>query len=710
MADCGGGGRGAPRRRAGAEAGGARGRAAAAAARRTSTATPRRFSSAAEALAAASSTPSMPPKFMTARDMEANLRAFMQAIDARVEALHATVAAAAGRLERDRVSKINRTLVRWFVVHTAKAVQGWKEVVARTRRLRGAAAAQWRDALLARVYRTWVALVLEGRSVRHQARRALGHWVNRLASLCFVAWGDAAREAAEVRRALLGRAVGRMLHRLLAATFVPWCDHVVKMKASRALGRRVVARMQNALLAVTFDAWTDAVADARASRVERLRGAAGRLLHRTAALAFGGWRDGARAQVEERHATLAAVVQRMMNRLACFAFDEWVTWLARRTEVKRRAAYAIGPGRLQGLVWRTWRAAVVEARRERERQWVIDLIGESAPAGGGEPSEALAACLEGLAQLRTEVAVRSAARERRARGGGARAPAAAAAVAVAEPVRGHDVRGVGGGARCRRRRAPAGLGARAPAAHARVFRRVGRRRGGGVGAATAAAAGGGNVHQSPFTPRARCVAARRSRDPRLSAGDSCQGGGAADESAARDDLWALVRPRRQDEGVSRPRSSRRCADAECSARRNLRRVDRRGRRRACVPRGAAPRRGGPPPPPHGRPRIRRLARRRARPGGGAPRHPRSRRPEDDESPRVLRLRRVGNVARPSDGGEAARCVCDRPWTAAGTRVAHVAGGGGGGEAGARAAVGDRSHRRVRASGRRRAVRGARGVS
>ena len=367
------------------------------AARRTSP--PRRFSSAAEALAAASSTPSMPPKFMTARDMEANLRAFMQAIDARVEALHATVAAAAGRLERDRVSKINRTLVRWFVVHTAKAVQGWKEAVARTRRLRGAAAT------LARVYRTWVALVLEGRSVRHQARRALGHWVNRLASLCFVAWADAAREAAEVRRALLGRAVGRMLHRLLAATFVPWCDHVVKMKASRALGRRVVARMQNALLAVTFDAWTDAVADARASRVERLRGAAGRLLHRTAALAFGGWRDGARAQVEERHATLAAVVQRMMNRLACFAFDEWVTWLARRTEVKRRAAYAIGPGRLQGLVWRTWRAAVVEARRERERQWVIDLIGESAPAGGGEPSEALAACLEGLAQLRTEVAV-----------------------------------------------------------------------------------------------------------------------------------------------------------------------------------------------------------------------------------------------------------------------------------------------------------------
>ena len=219
------------------------------AARRTSTSPPRRFSSAAEALAAASSTPSMPPKFMTARDMEANLRAFMQAIDARVEALHATVAAAAGRLERDRVSKINRTLVRWFVVHAAKAVQGWKQVVERTRRLRGAAAAQWRDALLARVYRTWVALVLEGRSVRMQARRALGHWVNRLASLCFVAWADAAREAAEVRRALLGRAVGRMLHRLLAATFVPWCDHVATMKASRALGRRVVSRMQNALLA-----------------------------------------------------------------------------------------------------------------------------------------------------------------------------------------------------------------------------------------------------------------------------------------------------------------------------------------------------------------------------------------------------------------------------------------------------------------------------
>ena len=91
------------------------------AARRTSTSPPRRFSSAAEALAAASSTPSMPPQFMTARDMEANLRAFMQAIDARVEALHATVAAAP-RVHlrfREAVNVGGRARVgRWQAVHT----------------------------------------------------------------------------------------------------------------------------------------------------------------------------------------------------------------------------------------------------------------------------------------------------------------------------------------------------------------------------------------------------------------------------------------------------------------------------------------------------------------------------------------------------------------------------------------------------------------
>ena len=159
-------------RRAGAEAGGARGRRQRQAARR-------RRRRAAEVLVggggvAASSTPSMPPKFMTARDIGANLRAFMQAIDARVEALHATVAAAAGGSARSRI-KINRPRSMVRRAHGERCrVEGGRRAHAAAARCGGGAVA--RRAPRPRLPHV-VALVLEGAAAL--ARRALGHWVNR---------------------------------------------------------------------------------------------------------------------------------------------------------------------------------------------------------------------------------------------------------------------------------------------------------------------------------------------------------------------------------------------------------------------------------------------------------------------------------------------------------------------------------------------------
>ena len=61
-------------------------------------------------------------------------------------------------------------------------------------------------------------------------------------------------------------------------------------------------------------------------------------------------------------------------------FEAWVSQTATTIAIKKRAAFAIGPGRLLHMVIRTWAHNAREQKRQAERDWVTGLMEESLPA------------------------------------------------------------------------------------------------------------------------------------------------------------------------------------------------------------------------------------------------------------------------------------------------------------------------------------------
>ena len=106
--------------------------------------------------------------------------------------------------------------------------------------------------------------------------------------------------------------------------FAAWveCTHS-EIERRASLLRKTAMRFAHATLVRTFEAWcesTQLAAEAQADREQRARTLVRQWLHRRESMTFGAW---------------------LSHAHSCKA-------------IKRRAAYAIGPGRLLHMVMRTW--------------------------------------------------------------------------------------------------------------------------------------------------------------------------------------------------------------------------------------------------------------------------------------------------------------------------------------------------------------------
>ena len=112
--------------------------------------------------------------------------------------------------------------------------------------------------------------------------------------------------------------------------------------------RRAAMRLVNASLVQTLDAWKQLV---QLNLVER-------------------------AQREQR---AVAMYARWLFGTVAVCFQAWAEWKDDVRAIKRRAANAIGPGRLLHMCMRTWAAAVREQVRQKQKDWVASLLGDELP-------------------------------------------------------------------------------------------------------------------------------------------------------------------------------------------------------------------------------------------------------------------------------------------------------------------------------------------
>jgi len=128
---------------------------------------------------------------------------------------------------------------------------------------------------------------------------------------------------------------------------------------------RAVSRMANRLAAMAFDMWHSNVLADQARRKALLQKIGNRIANRTSTLAFDRWKSQIAEQKSQtqRARQLAA---RMLYAMVGRCFDGWMKFIDWQRRIFRRAAYAIGPGRLLSMAIYSWIVMVREARAERD--------------------------------------------------------------------------------------------------------------------------------------------------------------------------------------------------------------------------------------------------------------------------------------------------------------------------------------------------------
>ena len=326
-------------------------------------------------------------------------------IVARVGALEETMDTVHGSSMRDRDRKMERTLRRWQHGIMSVAWEAWSKVVKGQRELLNRTARHWSNATLSSVWKRWREMVEDARGQRQKVTQVVARMRNRIAAVAFARWKEM-WEDIKRQWEVASRALGRMLNRQAAIAFITWKDAVQSAKDQRAAVARTLSRMRNRHLAMTFDGWHHAVEEAKEQR-ERVAKVVGRMRNRTVAVAFDSWRNEVSATVSARRELLRNVANRVANRGLTLAFERWKAqineqkeqiarakqlaarmlnaltgrcfdgWVAFATEQKRilrRAAYAIGPGRILSVAYYTWAEHVREALAERAHANMIGTI------------------------------------------------------------------------------------------------------------------------------------------------------------------------------------------------------------------------------------------------------------------------------------------------------------------------------------------------
>ena len=315
-------------------------------------------------------------------------------LSARVTSLEEVLDQVHGASLRDRERKLEAVVRRWHHGILSVAFDGWCKVVKGQRELLNRTARHLLNAQLSMVWKRWREVVAEAQEQRQIVAKALGRMRNRVVARSFDAWKSVWED---VRRQweVAARAVQRMRNRHSAIAFETWRDAVETAKAHRAAVLKVLVRMRNRLLHVAFEGWHHATQAAKWQREQMARVTA-RLRNLAVVLSFEAWRDDVQATVNSRREVLRRVSNRMVNRTLTLAFERWKgqvveqkqqiarakqhaarmingllgkcfdAWTAFEKElkrIKRRATYAIGPGRILFITYSTWAAHVREVRQ-----------------------------------------------------------------------------------------------------------------------------------------------------------------------------------------------------------------------------------------------------------------------------------------------------------------------------------------------------------
>ena len=168
--------------------------------------------------------------------------------------------------EKQRQQLLAKIVRRWKNRSAAQAFGGWRELTQNNKLALARAATQWRNALLASVWRRWAEMREEALAMRAAVARAAGRWRNRFVAGAFVAWSEQVRATVELR----GRAAARIVMRLAASAFNAWRSLAERSRHGKELQQRALVRIAHGLLAYCFDEWAETIADAVERRHELL--------------------------------------------------------------------------------------------------------------------------------------------------------------------------------------------------------------------------------------------------------------------------------------------------------------------------------------------------------------------------------------------------------------------------------------------------------
>ena len=283
---------------------------------------------------------------------------------------------------REREMKIKKTLRFWTNRITAPVFDGWKKLVAEQKHTLQKTLRHMLNRTLSNVFRRWVEMIQEIKDARNAGQRAVARWRLKFVTLCFDAWVQDTKDSIEHREQVMKRAANSWSNSAVFGAFTTWHDFTQQQHKLKDLQRRIVIRMSYGVVFDCFNAWAGYCGEETEKRMAQLRQAAMKIAYSCLVQTFAGWVEFVKLEyVEraEREARALNMAMRMMQPYVVWCFEALQTHCERAKAVKRKAAHAIGPGRLLHMVIRTWAHNVREQVKQRERDWVQGLIAEAIP-------------------------------------------------------------------------------------------------------------------------------------------------------------------------------------------------------------------------------------------------------------------------------------------------------------------------------------------
>ena len=328
-------------------------------------------------------------------------------LEARLRTVEEHLESTSMREIREREMRINKTLRRWRQQSISVAFDSWKETVAKSREVRERAIRHMMNQALSSTWRRWKEMVSEvqeqraavGRAVARIRNRAAAlafevrsrlrqppthtqHRLSRMPLLPFQTWASLVADNKAERERQMRKGLAMFTNGAFVRAFNHWAEEAVQGRKARELQRRILMRMSFGIVYETFAAWVASVAEEADRRAALLKKTAMRMANSCLVKTFEAWRDLLRLAAEEREAAEQRALKFALRLIAPYiglCFEAWAEDVQRTKRIMRRAAHAIGPGRLLFVVFRTWAHNVREQVRQAQRDWVTDMIEERLP-------------------------------------------------------------------------------------------------------------------------------------------------------------------------------------------------------------------------------------------------------------------------------------------------------------------------------------------